>query len=260
MVNYIRSEVGKGSTKLDISSKESFADQKYLQPTLEDDALLYSLDEIDPTASSVDQPPTTADLEEQIRRLESTITEMNKRSRESYEAMSDDEKGSTLEDKKKKPPLGRLRYAQSLEEGYFQTYSGKAIHEDMLKDKIRTDAYRDFIYDNKHLFRDKVVLDVGCGTGILSMMCAKAGAKEVYAVDNSDIIEKARLIIWDNGLSHKITCIRGKMEEVTLPSPKVDAIISEWMGYGLLYEAMAESVLFARDRYLVEGGLIFPSQ
>ena len=40
------------------------------------------------------------------------------------------------------------------------------IHETMLKDKVRTDAYRDFIYNNKHLFKDKTVLDIGCGTGI----------------------------------------------------------------------------------------------
>lgn len=35
----------------------------------------------------------------------------------------------------------------------------------MLKDAVRTDAYRDYIYNNKHLFKDKVVLDIGCGTG-----------------------------------------------------------------------------------------------
>ena len=40
------------------------------------------------------------------------------------------------------------------------------IHETMLKDAVRTDAYRDFIYNNKHLFADKVVLDLGCGTGV----------------------------------------------------------------------------------------------
>jgi len=34
---------------------------------------------------------------------------------------------------------------------------------------VRTRSYRDAIYQNKHLFKDKVVLDVGCGTGILSM-------------------------------------------------------------------------------------------
>lgn len=80
-----------------------------------------------------------------------------------------------------------------------------AIHESMIKDSIRTDAYRDFIYDNKHLFKDKVVLDVGCGTGILSMFCARAGAKQVIAVDNSDIISKAREIVYENGFDKVIT-------------------------------------------------------
>lgn len=70
----------------------------------------------------------------------------------------------------------------------------------MLKDTVRTDAYRDFIYGNKNLFKGKVVLDVGCGTGILSMFCAKAGAAKVIAVDNSDIIDKAREIVFDNRL------------------------------------------------------------
>lgn len=74
----------------------------------------------------------------------------------------------------------------------------------MLKDSIRTDAYRDFIYDNKHLFKGKVVLDVGCGTGILSMFCAKAGAKMVIAVDNSDIIDRATSNVFDNGLQNVI--------------------------------------------------------
>jgi protein arginine N-methyltransferase 3 len=79
------------------------------------------------------------------------------------------------------------------------------IHETMLKDSVRTDAYRDFIYENKHLFRDKIVLDVGCGTGILSMFCAKAGAKKVIAVDNSAIIDKARENVFENGLGEIVT-------------------------------------------------------
>ena len=37
------------------------------------------------------------------------------------------------------------------------------------KDEVRTRSYRDAIYQNGHLFKDKVVLDVGCGTSILSM-------------------------------------------------------------------------------------------
>jgi protein arginine N-methyltransferase 3 len=148
----------------------------------------------------------------------------------------------------------------------------------MLKDAIRTDAYRDFVYQNKHVFKDKVVLDVGCGTGILSMFCAKAGARKVISVDNSNIIDRAKEIIHENGFGDVITyvpkglfgeafvsnsralrCIRGKIEEVTLPVPQVDIIISEWMGYGLLFEAMFDSVIYARDRYLAPGGLMVPS-
>lgn len=70
----------------------------------------------------------------------------------------------------------------------------------MLKDKVRTGAYRDFVYDNKDIFAGKVVLDVGCGTGILSMFCAKAGAAKVIAVDNSGIIDQTREIVFENGL------------------------------------------------------------
>ncbi|KIW65911.1 hypothetical protein PV04_08126 [Phialophora macrospora] len=149
--------------------------------------------------------------------------------------------------------------ADDRETGYFQSYSYNAIHESMIKDRIRTDAYRDFIYDHKHLFKDRVVLDVGCGTGILSMFCAKAGAKLVLAVDNSDIIYKARENVFKNGLQEVVKCIRGKIEEISLPVPKVDIIVSEWMGYCLLYESMLDSVIYARDKYLAPDGLMVPS-
>lgn len=52
----------------------------------------------------------------------------------------------------------------------------------MLKDEVRTLTYRNSMYHNKHVFKDKIVLDVGSGTGILSMFAAKAGAKHVYGV------------------------------------------------------------------------------
>ncbi|RHZ56744.1 hypothetical protein CDV55_105293 [Aspergillus turcosus] len=143
---------------------------------------------------------------------------------------------------------------------YFTSYDHHGIHEEMLKDDVRTRSYRDSIYQNRHIFKDKVVLDVGCGTGILSMFAAKAGAKHVIGVDMSSIIEKAREIVAVNGLSDKITLLQGKMEEVQLPFPTVDIIISEWMGYFLLYESMLDTVLYARDRYLAPGGKIFPDK
>ncbi|KAL2369697.1 protein arginine N-methyltransferase 1 [Blastomyces gilchristii SLH14081] len=143
---------------------------------------------------------------------------------------------------------------------YFTSYDHHGIHEEMLKDEVRTRSYRDAIYQNRHLFKDKVVLDVGCGTGILSMFAVRAGAKHVIGVDMSSIIEKARQIVAVNGMADKITLLQGKMEEVQLPYPKVDIIISEWMGYFLLYESMLDTVLYARDNYLVPDGKIFPDK
>ncbi|GME71967.1 unnamed protein product [[Candida] boidinii] len=146
------------------------------------------------------------------------------------------------------------------EQHYFTSYDHFGIHEEMLKDTVRTLSYRNAIMKNKHLFKDKIVLDVGCGTGILSMFAAKAGAKHVIAVDMSNIVEMAEKIVDLNGFSDKITLLKGKLEDVEMPYDKVDIIISEWMGYFLLYESMLDTVLVARDRYLKKGGLILPDK
>jgi len=146
------------------------------------------------------------------------------------------------------------------DEYYFNSYSHFGIHEEMLKDDIRTRAYRDSLLKNAHLLKDKIVLDIGCGTGILSMFAAQAGAKHVYAVDMSDIADTAREIVRANGLSDRITVIKGNIEELDLPVDKVDVIVSEWMGYCLLYEAMFDSVLVARDRWLAPGGMLLPDK
>lgn len=50
-----------------------------------------------------------------------------------------------------------------------------------------------------------------------------------------------------------ITVLKGKIEEIELPVTKVDIIISEWMGYFLLFENMLNTVLYARDKWLVRG-------
>ena len=143
---------------------------------------------------------------------------------------------------------------------YFNSYSSFYIHEEMIKDSVRTCAYRDAIMNNPESFKDKVVLDIGAGTGILSIFAARAGAKHVYALEFAHIADYTTEIIKKNGLSDKITVIKQKVEEATLPVDKVDIIISEWMGYFCLYESMMDTVLYARDKWLVKdgSGIILP--
>jgi len=137
---------------------------------------------------------------------------------------------------------------------YFASYADPGVHRLMIQDHARTDAYRRAI---EAVAKGKRVLDIGTGTGILSMFAARAGAAKVDAVDSSGIIDVARELAADNGLSDKITFHRGRAEDLDLDS-EYDLVISEWMGFFGLAELMFESVIHARDRFLTPGGHMLP--
>ncbi|KAL7180722.1 hypothetical protein ACSBR1_039729 [Camellia fascicularis] len=141
---------------------------------------------------------------------------------------------------------------------YFHSYAHVGIHEEMIKDRVRTETYRAAVMQHQNYIAGKVVVDVGCGTGILSIFCAQAGAKRVYAVDASDIAVQANEVVKANNLSDTVIVLHGRIEDVEIDE-EVDVIISEWMGYMLLYESMLGSIITARDRWLKPGGLILPS-
>ncbi|XP_022920816.2 protein arginine N-methyltransferase 6 [Onthophagus taurus] len=142
---------------------------------------------------------------------------------------------------------------------YFQSYEDLEIHKLMLTDSARNRAYKQAIEDNREEFRGKIVLDVGAGTGILSVFVAQAGAAKVYAVEASDVYKIAEEVVKENNFQNVIEVIHTRIENLQLPeNEKVDVIISEWMGFYLLHEGMLDSVIYARDNFLKPNGLLFP--
>lgn len=142
---------------------------------------------------------------------------------------------------------------------YFDSYAHYTAHEDLLKDKYRMRSFKNAIFENKERIKGKAVLDAGTGTGIFAMWAAQAGARVVYAVEQSSIAEYAEKIVKLNGFSAVIKIIHGKIEEVELPE-KVDFIICDFMGSCLLFDSMIPSLIVARDRFLKEDGIILPSE
>ncbi len=64
---------------------------------------------------------------------------------------------------------------------YFCSYAQLYHQKQMLADHNRMAAYHSAIMGNADVFKDKVVMDVGTGSGILAVWAAQAGAKRVYA-------------------------------------------------------------------------------
>ena len=141
---------------------------------------------------------------------------------------------------------------------YFQFYGYLSQQQNMMQDFIRTSTYQNAMLQNYPDFQDKIVLDVGAGSGILSFFAIQAGARRVYAVEASSMALHCEELVRKNNLSDKIIVMYGKIEEVDIPED-VDTIISEPMGYMLYNERMLESFVHAR-KFLKEGGNMFPTK
>ncbi|KAL1437768.1 hypothetical protein MTO96_048625 [Rhipicephalus appendiculatus] len=141
---------------------------------------------------------------------------------------------------------------------YFQFYGYLSQQQNMMQDYIRTSTYQRAILNNMEDFKDKVVLDVGAGSGILSFFAVQAGARKVFAVEASSMAKHAECLVYHNKVSDKVVVIPGKIEEITLPEP-VDVIVSEPMGYMLFNERMLETYLHAK-KWLKPQGKMFPTR
>lgn len=136
-------------------------------------------------------------------------------------------------------------------------YTRLPLHRWMLRDEGRNEAYRKAIA--QVVRPHDVVLDMGAGTGILSLFAAQAGARKVYAVERTAIAAVARRVVESNGFADRITVLEGDVEDADLPE-KVDVLVSEWMGGLGVDENMLAPLVIARNRWLKPGGKIVPGR
>lgn len=136
-------------------------------------------------------------------------------------------------------------------------YDDIETHRRMVGDKVRLDRFHESIAAS--IRPGDVVLDVGAGSGILSLLAARAGASRVYAVERAPgAVALARRLVADNGLADRVKLIEANIETAAVSEP-ADVIVSEWLGVYGVDENLLAPVVCARDRWLKPGGLMIPS-
>eukprot|EP01064_Diplonema_japonicum_P037949 TRINITY_DN904_c9_g1_i1.p1 TRINITY_DN904_c9_g1~~TRINITY_DN904_c9_g1_i1.p1 ORF type:complete len:523 (+),score=111.43 TRINITY_DN904_c9_g1_i1:23-1570(+) len=247
IVNYIRTRVKEGCEpavlNTEIQTATNYEHEKYLQPVLEGDAMLFMMGD-DGSESGSEEAKVQA-LEHENTMLKKKIQQLVDEGYGGFKPKSDEKSAREVDD-----------------HDYYYGYGKFDIHMMMLEDVPRTASYRTALMENPSLMKNAVVIDVGCGSGILSMFAARGGAKHVIGIDGSErVASAARQNIAQNKLDKTITVHTGfaeKLESLPHNLDKADVIVSEWMGYCLLYESMLDSVLHIRDKYLKKGGAILP--
>ncbi|KAJ6713943.1 PROTEIN ARGININE N-METHYLTRANSFERASE 3-RELATED [Salix viminalis] len=291
--------------------KPLWDDEKYLKPVMQDDPLLYSFNDDEEGEDNHMTPDDQEELVRYLRNIDEMCiedTDTLKKSAHGYgfleqngakevassssshENVGNSSKMEMLNgdseelvgssngkpsDKHSKASIMNLldKDIKKANENYFGAYSSFGIHREMISDKVRMSAYSQAILKNPSLMTGAVVMDVGCGTGILSLFAAKTGASRVIAIEASEkMASVATQIAKENGLwrctegnnqyTGVMEVVQGMVEEIDksiqIEPHSVDVLLSEWMGYCLLYETMLSSVLFARDKWLKPGGAILP--
>lgn len=130
-------------------------------------------------------------------------------------------------------------------------------HRSMLVDEVRTNAYRAAI--TQTVKPGDIVVDLGCGSGILSFFACEAGAAKVYALEGGPMAGVAQMMARHLGFGDRIEVIRGLSTSIELPE-RGNVLVTETLGSLGLDENMLGFVLDARARLLTADARFVPQR
>jgi protein arginine N-methyltransferase 1 len=130
-------------------------------------------------------------------------------------------------------------------------------HRTLVADRVRNAAFHAAL---KVVITpgETVVADVGAGTGLLALMAAKLGAKDVFLYEAAEVAGVAAEILKANRVRncHLFPCHSTEMDD----PPRVDVVVSETLGNYAFEENIADTLGDARRRFLSPGGVIIPAR
>lgn len=128
-------------------------------------------------------------------------------------------------------------------------------HLGYVNDRIRLESFRAAI--ERTLKPGDRVADLGCGSGVLGLLCLQAGASHVDAIDATAMIEVARRTMAGAGLAGRCTFVHERSQRAMLAAP-VDVAICDHVGYFGYDYGIVAMMDDARRRLLAPGGRMIP--
>ena len=126
---------------------------------------------------------------------------------------------------------------------------------EMIADRVRMDAYAHAL--ERTITEGAVVVDLGAGTGIMSLLACKLGAKRVYAVEPSPASQLIPEFARENGCADRIVVLRERSTAIMLPD-RADVIVSDMRGVLPAFHRHLADLADARERWLAPGGVLIP--
>jgi len=127
----------------------------------------------------------------------------------------------------------------------------------MITDSVRVDSYAKAL--RQKITADSVVLDIGAGPGIFSLLACQFGARRVYAVEPDESIQLAKQVAEANGFSDRIEFFQDLSTNITLPE-KADVVVSDISGVLPFFRRLIPTIRDARERLLVPGASVIPAR